>query len=73
MKLPKESTDGLPRDGFDCITDTVIFRGLEGQKKVIFGYFSTFWQFSLTRSDNFSLFYFCIQLLGDDINQLSRD
>ena len=27
MKLPKEGTDGLPKDGFDWITVKVIFKG----------------------------------------------
>ena len=45
---------------------------LHGQKNVKVGYFATFWQFSQKRSDHFSLFL-CIQLLGDDIDQLSRD
>ena len=50
----------------------VNFQGSKGQKGVKFGYFATFWQFSQNWSDNFSLFFF-IHLLGDDIDQLSRD
>ena len=44
------------------------FSRLEGQKNVKLGYFATFWQFAQERSDNFF-----IQLLGDDIDPLSRD
>ena len=72
MKLPKVGTDGLPKDGFDWIALKIFFQGLKGQKKVKFGYFSTFWQFSKKLSGNFSLF-FCIQLLDDNIDQLSTD
>ena len=58
MKLPKEEgADGLPKDGFDWITLKVIFKGLEGQKRVKLGYFATFWQFSQNWSDIFALFF----------------
>ena len=40
MKLPKEGTDGLPKDGFDLIALKVIF---QDQKEVKFWYFATFW------------------------------
>ena len=72
MKLPKEGADGLPEDGFDWITLKVSLQGLKGPKKVKFCCFATFCQFSQKRFDNFSLF-FCTQLLGDDIDKLSRD
>ena len=61
MKLSKEGADGI-----------VKFQGPKGQKKAKLGYFATFWQFSQKkRCDNFYLF--CMQLLGDDIDQLSRN
>ena len=41
-------------------------------EKVKFGYFATFWQFSQKRSDKL-LFLVYIQLLWDDIYQLSGD
>ena len=53
MKLPKEGADGLPKDGFDWVTLKVIFQGLKGPKKVKFGCFATFCQFSQKRYDNF--------------------
>ena len=46
-------------------------RSFSSAKEVKFCYFATFCQFSQKRSDNF--FIFDIQLLGDDIDQLSRD
>ena len=46
----------------------VIFKDLKGQKKVNFGCFATFCRFS-----QIFYFIFCIQLFGDDIDQLSRD
>ena len=84
MKLPKEGTNELSKDGFDWIALNVIFKGSKGLEKVKFGCFATFCQFSHKRSDNF---YLClhanIQLLGmstckhsapwGDIDQLSRD
>ena len=53
MKFPNEGklTEELPKDGFDWITDKI--RRL---KRVKFGYLDTFWQFSLKRFVNFSLF-----------------
>ena len=72
MKRPKEGADGLPKDGSDWITLKVIVQGSNGQKMVKFWYFVTFWQFSQNWSENF-FFIFCMQLLGDDIDQLSRD
>ena len=56
MKLPKEGADGLPKNGFEWITLKVIFQGSKGSKKVKFGCFATFCQFSQKRFDNFSLF-----------------
>ena len=49
----------------DCIVHKVIF---EGPKKVKYGCFATFCQFSQKRTDNF-----CIPLLVYHINQMSRD
>ena len=49
-----------------------IFQDLKGQKKLKFEYFATFCQFSQNRPDKISL-CFCIQLLGDAIDQLPRD
>ena len=57
MKLPKEGADGLPKYGFDWITLKVSFQGPKGPKKVKFGCFATFCQFSQKRFDNFSLFF----------------
>ena len=56
MKLPKEGADGLPSYGFDWITLKVSFQGPKGKKKVKFGCFATFCQFSQKLFDNFSLF-----------------
>ena len=39
MKLPKEGTNELSKDGFDWITLKVIFQGPKGPKNVKFGYF----------------------------------
>ena len=63
MKLPKEGADGLPKDRFYWITLKVIVQGSKGQKRVKFGYFATFWQFSLNWFDIFSL-YFVYSFLG---------
>ena len=56
MKLPKEGADGLPGYGFDWITLKVSFQGPKGKKKVKFGCFAIFCQFSQKRFDKFSLF-----------------
>ena len=50
--------------GFVRIALKVIFQGLKRKKGQI-------WQFPKKWSDNFVMY--CIQLLGDDIDQLSRD
>ena len=55
-KLHKEGTNVLSKDGFDWITLKVIFKGPKGPKRVKFGCFDTFCQFSQKPSDNFSLF-----------------
>ena len=48
MKLSKEGTVGMPRDGFDWIKVW----------KVKFWYFATFWQFPQKQSDNFFFIVF---------------
>ena len=70
MKLPRDGTNELSKDGFDWITLKVIFQGPNGRERVKCGCFVTFGQFSQKRSDNF--FSFCIQFLWDYIDQLSR-
>ena len=57
MKLPTEGVDGLPKDGYDLITLKVSFQGPKGPKKVQFGCFDTFCQFSQKRFDNVSLLF----------------
>ena len=63
MKLPKDGTNPLPKDGFDWITLKVICQGPNGPKKVKLGYFATFWKFSQKVSDNF-FFIFVYSFLG---------
>ena len=70
MKLPKERADGLPKDGFDWITPKVMFP--KSPKKVKFGCLATFANFLKNGLITF-LYFFCTQLLGDDIDQLPRD
>ena len=53
MKLHKEGTNVLSKDELDWITLKVI---LKGPKRVKFGGFDTFCQFSQKHYDNFSLF-----------------
>ena len=48
----------------------VIFQGPKGQKKVKLGCFATFCQFS-QKNGMINVFIFCVQFLGDDIDQLS--
>ena len=56
MKLTKEGTNELSKDGFDWIALNVIIKGPKGPEKVKFGCFATFFQFSQKGSINFSLF-----------------
>ena len=72
MQLPKEGAVGLPKDGFDWITLKVIFLGPKGPQMSNLTVFATFCQFSQKRVDHFS-YLFCTQLLGDDIDKLSRE
>ena len=73
MKLPKEGIlmDLQKKDLIESLYRSFVKD--RSQKKIKCWYFATLWQFSQKMSDNFSLSFFCIQLLGDDINQLSRD
>ena len=71
MKLPKEGADGLPKDGFYWITLKVSFQGPKDPKKVKFGCFAAFCQFSQKRFDNFSL-YFVHSFLGMDFIELFK-
>ena len=71
MKLSKEGTNELSTDGFDWIALNVIFQGLKGPKRsTVTAIFS---KFSQKPFDIFSLFFVHSLLLGDDIDQLSRD
>ena len=45
QNLLNEATGKLIKYGFDWIALKLIFQCPEGQKKIIFGYFATFWQF----------------------------
>ena len=53
MKLPKNGTNQLPKEGFDWIILKFILKGPKGPKKVKLGYFATFWKLSQNMSDNF--------------------
>ena len=58
MQLPKEDANELSKDGYDGIALNVIFQSPNGPKKIKFGCFATFCQFSQKRSDNFSSLFF---------------
>ena len=64
MKLPKDGTDELLKDGCYWIALNVIFQGSKGQKNVKYGLFATFWQFSQKRSDKLFFIYFVCNFLG---------
>ena len=68
-KLAKGSTNELPKVGFDGIALKVIFQGLKRSEKGQIWVFCYFLLISQKLSDNF----FGIQLLGNDIDQLSRE
>ena len=70
MKLSKEGTDGLPEDGFDWITLKVIFQGSKCQKRSNLAVLLLFANFL---KNGLITFLCSFVLLGDDIDQLSRD
>ena len=70
MQLPKEGADGLPTDGFDGITLKVIFQGPKGPKGPKRSNFADLLHFANLLKNGLITFF--TQLLGDDIDQLSR-
>ena len=71
MKLRKVGTNELSKYRFGSIALMVTLEAPKGLKRVQFGCFYTFCQF--LKNGIITLFCFYIQLLGDDIDQLSRD
>ena len=71
MKLPNEGTDGLTRDGFNRITLNVIFKVLRVRKCQIFVFCNFLAIFSTGLKT--CLYFLRMQLLVDDIDNLSRD
>ena len=64
-------TNELSKDGFDRIALKVILKGPKGPKRVKLSCFATF--FANFLKSGLIKCISCIQLLGDDIDQLSRD
>ena len=71
MKLPKKGTNELSKYGFDWITLKVNLQGYKAPKGSNLAVLLLFAHF--LKNGLITFFIFCIQLLGDDIDQLSRD
>ena len=49
---------------------SLIFQG--SRRKIKFGYFATFWQFSQKRYNNLFIYFICSQRLGADIDPTEK-